>query len=96
MQTFVREQRRDQRWSATWRSAARVFAERGCDQKTIQDLADAIGLAAGGIYHYMGSKEQLLTRICNRLMEPPLANCSRRTPHPPTNCGRLCACGSPT
>ena len=52
------------------RDAAKVFAEHGYDQTTIQDLADAIGLAAGGIYHYVGSKEQLLACICNQLMDP--------------------------
>ncbi|MEA2467352.1 MAG: hypothetical protein QOJ57_1478 [Thermoleophilaceae bacterium] len=50
--------------------AARVFAERGYDQTTVQDLADALGLAAGGLYHYFGSKEQLLIRICDQLMDP--------------------------
>jgi TetR/AcrR family transcriptional regulator, cholesterol catabolism regulator len=52
------------------RDAARVFADRGYDQTTIQDLAEAMGLAAGGIYHYFGSKEQLLARICDQLMDP--------------------------
>jgi AcrR family transcriptional regulator len=50
--------------------AARVFAGRGYDQTTVQDLADALGLAAGGLYHYFGSKEQLLIRICDQLMDP--------------------------
>jgi TetR/AcrR family transcriptional regulator, cholesterol catabolism regulator len=50
--------------------AARVFAERGYDQTTVQDLADELGVAAGGLYHYFGSKEQLLIRICDQLMDP--------------------------
>jgi TetR/AcrR family transcriptional regulator, cholesterol catabolism regulator len=50
--------------------AARVFAARGYDQTSIQDLAEEIGLAAGGLYHYIGSKEQLLIRICDQLMDP--------------------------
>jgi AcrR family transcriptional regulator len=52
------------------RRAAKVFAERGYDQTTIQELAEAIGLAAGGLYHYIGSKEQLLGHICDQLMDP--------------------------
>ncbi len=52
------------------RAAARVFAERGYDQTTIKDLAEAIELAAGGIYHYVGSKDQLLELICDQLMHP--------------------------
>src|SRR3954452_4745879 len=29
-----------------------------------------MGLAAGALYHYFGSKEQLLIRICDQLMDP--------------------------
>src|SRR5262249_59937649 len=47
--------------------------ERGYDQTSIQDLTKAVGLAAGGLYHYIGSKEQLLVSICDQLMEPLLA-----------------------
>src|SRR4051794_8729436 len=36
----------------------------------MQDLVEATGLAAGGLYHYIGSKDQLLVRICDQLMEP--------------------------
>jgi AcrR family transcriptional regulator len=60
----------DRKQQQVVRDAARVFAEHGYDQTTIQDLADAIGLAAGGIYHYVGSKEQLLLRICEQIMDP--------------------------
>jgi TetR/AcrR family transcriptional regulator, cholesterol catabolism regulator len=65
--------RYDRRQERVVVQAARVFAERGYDQTSIQDLAEAIGLAAGGLYHYIGSKEQLLMRICDQLMEPLLA-----------------------
>jgi TetR/AcrR family transcriptional regulator, cholesterol catabolism regulator len=53
--------------------AARVFAERGYHATTVQDLTDGTGLAAGGLYHYIGSKEQLLLAVCDALMEPLLA-----------------------
>jgi AcrR family transcriptional regulator len=32
-----------------------------------------MGLATGALYHYFGSKEQLLINICDQLMEPLLA-----------------------
>jgi AcrR family transcriptional regulator len=54
-------------------TAAEVFAHRGYDQTTMADVADAVGIAAGGLYHYVGGKEQLLIRICDQLMEPLLA-----------------------
>jgi len=62
--------RYDRRQQRVVLEAAKVFAERGYDQTSIQDLADAIGLAAGGLYHYIGSKERLLISICDQLMEP--------------------------
>ncbi len=63
-------ERYDRRQDAVVRAAARVFAHRGYDQTTIQELAASIDLAAGGIYHYVGSKEQLLELICDQLMGP--------------------------
>jgi AcrR family transcriptional regulator len=51
-------------------AAARVFAERGFHATSMQDLTDATGLAAGGLYHYIGSKDQLLVAICDELMAP--------------------------
>jgi AcrR family transcriptional regulator len=51
-------------------AAAKVFAQRGYDGTTMQDLAASMGLATGALYHYFGSKEQLLIEICDQLMEP--------------------------
>jgi TetR/AcrR family transcriptional regulator, cholesterol catabolism regulator len=51
-------------------TAARLFAERGYQATSMQDLAEATGLAAGGLYHYIGSKQRLLIRICDELLEP--------------------------
>jgi TetR/AcrR family transcriptional regulator, cholesterol catabolism regulator len=63
-------ERYDRKQQQVIRDAARVFAEHGYDQTTIQDLAQAIDLATGGIYHYVGSKEKLLALICDQLMDP--------------------------
>lgn len=53
--------------------AARVFAERGYDATSIDDLVAATGLQRGGLYHYMESKKDLLIRIHGRFIEPLLA-----------------------
>ena len=66
-------ERYDRRQQQVVTEAARVFAHQGYDQTTMQELADAVGIAAGGLYHYFGSKEQLLIRICDDLMNPLLA-----------------------
>lgn len=66
-------ERYDRKQQAMVDEAARVFARRGYDQTSVQELADALGIAAGGLYHYFGGKEQLLIRICDALMNPLLA-----------------------
>jgi AcrR family transcriptional regulator len=52
------------------RTAARLFAERGYHATSVEDLSAATELAAGGLYHYIGSKEQLLFSILAQLMDP--------------------------
>jgi AcrR family transcriptional regulator len=51
-------------------AAAKAFAEGGYKETSIADLSAATGLAAGGIYHYIGSKENLLIAICDALLAP--------------------------
>lgn len=63
-------ERYDRRHQRVVLEAAHVFATRGYDQTSIQDLADATGMAAGGLYHYIASKERLLISICDQLVEP--------------------------
>jgi AcrR family transcriptional regulator len=40
--------------------AARTFAEQGYEKASIRAVAQAAGLSLAGIYHYVGSKEELL------------------------------------
>ncbi|HEU4462745.1 MAG TPA: TetR/AcrR family transcriptional regulator [Solirubrobacterales bacterium] len=54
-------------------TAARVFAERGYDGASMSELTEATGLAAGGLYHYIEGKDDLLIAICDELLEPLLA-----------------------
>jgi TetR/AcrR family transcriptional regulator, cholesterol catabolism regulator len=64
------QERYDRRREELVYAAAKVFAERGFDQTTMQDLAASMGLATGALYHYFGGKEQLLINICDQMMEP--------------------------
>ena len=66
----AQRERYDRRRAEVVLGAARVFAERGYDQTSVPELAEALGLAAGSLYHYFGSKEQLLRAICDQLMDP--------------------------
>jgi AcrR family transcriptional regulator len=70
--TALRE-RYDRRQAQVVLEAARVFAARGYDQTSVPELADALGLASGSLYHYFGGKEALLIAICDQLMDPLLA-----------------------
>ena len=62
--------RYDRRQERVVEIAAELFAERGFTATSMTDLSEATGLAAGGLYHYIGSKKQLLFRVCDELMEP--------------------------
>lgn len=78
-------ERYDRRQHEVVQVAARVFAERGYHATTMDDLSEATGLASGGLYHYIGSKEQLLFRIFEQLMDPLLeeARAIERADDPP-------------
>jgi TetR/AcrR family transcriptional regulator, cholesterol catabolism regulator len=67
-------ERYDRRQAEVVQEAARVFAARGYDQTSVPQLAEELGLAAGSLYHYFGSKEQLLIAICDQLMDPLLVD----------------------
>ncbi len=41
-------------------TAGKLFAERGFDNTSLQDIGDAVGVLKGSLYHYIESKEQLL------------------------------------
>jgi len=43
--------------------AAELFAERGFNGTTLQDVADTVGLTRAALYHYFESKEALLTTL---------------------------------
>jgi TetR/AcrR family transcriptional regulator, cholesterol catabolism regulator len=51
-------------------TAAKLFAERGYDATSMSELTQATGLAAGGLYHYIEGKDDLLIAICDELLEP--------------------------
>jgi AcrR family transcriptional regulator len=54
--------------------AAVLFAEKGYTATGTAELCDAVGLGKGALYHYIGSKENLLVEIQDRVLVPLLAN----------------------
>ena len=53
----------DERYNQIYESAARLFYEKGYASTSLQDLANAVGLQKGSLYHYIDSKEDLLFGI---------------------------------
>ncbi len=51
------------------RIAARVFYEKGYDGASMQEIAKAVGLTKAGLYHHVGSKDNLLFEIMNYGMD---------------------------
>ncbi|HVB10657.1 MAG TPA: TetR/AcrR family transcriptional regulator [Bacillota bacterium] len=44
-------------------AAVALFRDKGYHATSMQDIADAVGLQKGSLYHYLESKEELLYRI---------------------------------
>lgn len=62
--------RYDRRRGEVVDAAARLFAQRGYHATSVATLLDATGLTAGGLYHYIAAKDDLLVLICDELMDP--------------------------
>lgn len=48
--------------------ALRLFAEKGFEGTSVQDVVGAAGVTKGAMYHYFGSKDDLLAEIYNRVL----------------------------
>lgn len=56
--------------------AAALFAENGYAAAGVTELGEAVGLGRGALYYYIGSKENLLVAIQDRVLGPLLAQAS--------------------
>jgi TetR/AcrR family transcriptional regulator, cholesterol catabolism regulator len=50
-------------------AAIQVFWKRGYSGASVQEIADVVGVLKGSLYHYIGSKEELLARIFQEAYE---------------------------
>jgi len=67
------------------RAAAKIFYEKGYLSTSLADVANEIGITKGAIFHYFGTKEELLFLILHRYTVNALSELTRR----------LNACNSP-
>ena len=63
-------ERYDRRRQEVVTTAAELFARRGFQATSMDELSEATGLRSGGLYHYIGSKQRLLFEIFGQLMDP--------------------------
>src|SRR3989454_3642878 len=82
VRTGAREEpRRSEKWKARRDAivdaSARVFAQRGYHATGIAELCEVNGLGKGAFYHYIGSKEELLAAIHDRVMDEVMLGADR-------------------
>jgi AcrR family transcriptional regulator len=65
------------RINAIAKVSAQLFATRGYLETSMESIAAAARITKGGIYHYFGSKTDILYFICSRYVELDLENLER-------------------
>jgi AcrR family transcriptional regulator len=59
----AKEQAAPDRRSMILQAAARLFAERGFEATSVRQIADAVDLLPGSLYHHFDTKEQILHEV---------------------------------
>ena len=67
----------EQRRQAIVDTSAQLFAQRGYHATGVMDLCAANDLGKGALYHYIGSKEELLAAIHDRVMDEVMLGADR-------------------
>lgn len=60
---------KEQRRSEIARASIQVFAQKGFENATIQDIADAAGIGKGTVYQYFDRKEEILLQVAAEIFE---------------------------
>ncbi len=71
----------DQRREHVLDGCAQVFAEKGYDSASIRDIARAVEMSAGGLYHYCSNKQDLLYQVCDRAFRSLIARLEEGLSH---------------
>jgi TetR/AcrR family transcriptional regulator, cholesterol catabolism regulator len=61
------------------RAAERLFYQKGYEGTRIREVAEAVGMLKGSLYYHIGSKEELLLTIIERVHRDSLRNLEDRT-----------------
>jgi TetR/AcrR family transcriptional regulator, cholesterol catabolism regulator len=65
---------REERWSELLDVAARIFARRGYDATSLQEIADELGMLKGSLYYYITTKGDLLAHLLRSAHEQGIRN----------------------
>ena len=49
--------------------AARLFAAQGVAATSVREIADQVGILSGSLYHYFGSKDQMVTELVREWLD---------------------------
>ena len=74
---MARSERWESRRADIVDTSAHVFAKRGYHATGVVELCEANGLGKGAFYHYIGSKEELLAAIHDRVMDEVMLGADR-------------------
>src|SRR5881275_170817 len=66
-----------ERGEQVYAAALRLFRDKGYHATSMQDIAVAVGLYKGSLYHYIGGKEDLLVQVFERAMATLLEDVER-------------------
>jgi len=66
-----------ERSEQVYAAALRLFREKGYHATSMQDIAAAVGLYKGSLYHYIGGKQDLLVQVFERAMGALIAEVER-------------------
>jgi AcrR family transcriptional regulator len=69
--------------------ATRLFAERGFESTSVQEIVAAAGVTKGAMYHYFDSKDDLLKEIYGRVLRMQMERLTRIADGPGTIIERL-------
>lgn len=69
--------------------SAEIFARKGINATTIRDIAGAVGVHSGALYHYFPSKEAIVTELIREYIEYLTKRCREVVALPQTPLERL-------
>ncbi|MCR4739319.1 MAG: TetR/AcrR family transcriptional regulator [Lachnospiraceae bacterium] len=70
---MTRKEQKEERRKAILMTALKLFVERGYHDTKITDIAEAVPMSTGLLFHYFGSKEELLLELVRMGSEGPAA-----------------------